>query len=191
MKNLSEDIWLKQLSKGTEEAYKLLFDRYYSLLGIVAYHYLNDKQKSEDVVHDVLLGLYQDKERFETITALKAYLYNSIRNRSLNMLRHDKIKARYAEEYKAEEERNGLFQNQVLEAEVHELLEQAIAQLPRQTRMVYELVLLGYDNKEIALKTGLTEVAVKAHKQRGKKILREKLQHLLTILILVRILFAK
>ena len=190
MKNLSEDVWLKQLGNGTEEAYKLLFDRYYSLLGIVAYHYLNDRQKSEDVVHDVLLGLYQDKERFETITALKAYLYNSVRNRSLNMLRHDKIKARYAEEY-AEKEKSSLFQNQVLEAEVHELLEQAIAQLPRQTRMVYELVLLGYNNKEIAAKAGLTEDAVKAHKQRGKKILREKLQHLLTIWILVRIFLAR
>lgn len=190
MKSLQEDIWLKQLSDGTEEAYKLLFDRYYSLLGVFAFRYLNDKQKAEDAVHDVLLGLCQEKGRFENITALKAYLYNSVRNRCLNILRHDKIKAKYAEESAGVAE-NAFFQNQVLEAEAYELLEEAISQLPRQTQKVYELVLQGYDNKEIVIRTGLTEDAVKAHKQRGKRILREKLQHLFLFWMLFRILLEK
>ena len=190
MKSLSEDIWLKQLSDGTEEAYKLLFDRYYSLLGVFAYRYLNDKQKAEDAIHDVLLGLYQDRERFESITTLKAYLYNAVRNRCLNIIRHEKIKAKYAEESAGVKE-NAFFQNQILEAEAYEMLEDAISQLPRQTRMVYELVLQGFDNKEIASKLELTEDAVKAHKQRGKRILREKLQGLFMMWMFVRIFLEK
>lgn len=187
MKIQSEDIWLKQLSKGTEEAYKLLFDRYYSLLGVFAYRYLNDKQEAEDAINDVLLGLYQDKEKFETISALKAYLYNSVRNRCLNILRHNKIRSRYREEIAGQTE-TSFFLNQILESEVYELLEKAIGELPEQTRIVYQLVIQGYNNKEIAAKTGLSEDAIKAYKQRGKKILKERLQHLLILLIIFRFL---
>lgn len=190
MEHQTEDIWLKQLSAGTEEAYKLLFARYYSTLGVFANRYLNDRQMAEDAIHDVILELFQDKEKFETILALKAYLYNSVRNRCLNILRHDKIRVKYAEKM-AREKDSYFFHNQILEAEAHELLEQAIAELPKQTRIVYELVLQGYNNQEIAERTGLSEDAVKAHKQRGKKILKEKLQHLLTIWILIRILLTQ
>lgn len=181
----NDNSWLQQLSCGKAEAYRQLFLRYYSLLGVFAYRYLSDKQLCEDVVHDVFLELYQQKDRFLTISALKTYLYNAVRNRCIDFLRHYKVEERHAALLMAQEE--VFYEDQVLEAEVYTLLKKAIAELPGQTRRVYDLILQGYSNPEIAEKMGLTEEAVKAHRKRGKKLLREKLAYLLSVSLLLRL----
>lgn len=186
MEDKTDHIWLEELRRGKEDAYRLLFKRYYALLGVFAYRYLNDRQLCEDAVHDVFLELFQAKERFITIVALKTYLYNAVRNRCVDMLRHDRVKARYAEQVITEKE-NLFYYNQVLEAESYLLLKKAIADLPGQTRLVYDYVLQGYNNQEIAEKIGITEDAVKAYKKRGKKILRDKLKYLSSFSLLIRI----
>lgn len=186
MANETDHIWLQQLSCGEAKAYRVLFDRYYTLLGVFAYRYLNDKQLAEDVVHDVLLELVQDKGRFLTIHALKTFLYSAVRNRCVDLLRHHKVQARYAGRMLAENE-EFFYENQILEAEVYALLRKAISELPGQTRTVYDLVLQGYNNGEIADKMGLTEDAVKAHRKRGKKILKDKLKYLMAVSLLLKV----
>lgn len=189
LETVSDCKWLEGLSTGREDAYKLLFSRYYAVLGVFAYRYLNDRSLCEDAVHDVLLELFQTKERFNTIVALKTYLYNAVRNRCVDILRHDKVKARYAEQIVSEKE-NAFCYSQILEAESYLLLKKAIAELPEQTRIVYDLVIQGYNNSEISRKMGLTEDAVKAHKKRGKKLLRDKLKYLLSSSLIIKILLS-
>lgn len=186
MENKTDYRWLDELSRGREEAYRLLFERYYALLGVFAYRYLNDRQLCEDVIHDVFLELYQGKERFLNIIALKSYLYRAVRNRCVDLLRHQRIRTRY-EEQMCGEEQEAFYEEGVLEAEAYALLKKAITELPEQTRAVYDLVLQGLNNREIAGKLSLTEDAVKAHKKRGKKILREKLEYLLSVSLLLRL----
>ena len=171
-----EKIWLQQLSAGSEKAYKQLFERYYSLLATFAHKYLLDNQLAEDAVHDVLLNLYQQKEKFNSIVLLKSYLYNSVRNRCLNLLEHQKVAREYAAGSMRQENN---WKYSFLEAEVYEQLREAIDSLPEQQRKIFDLTLQGYNNGEIAGTLGITEDAVKAHKKRGKKLLREKLQHLM------------
>ena len=183
--NDADYIWLTGLSRGEEQAYRLLFREYYALLAVFAYRYLNDRQLSEDVIHDVFLGLYQEKERFLNIMTLKSYLYNAVRNRCVDILRHQQIATRYEEEVKGNGE--DFYEEGILEAEAYVLLRKAITELPGQTGSVYDLVLQGYSNAEIAEKLSLTEDAVKAHKKRGKKLLREKLGHLLAVSLLIRL----
>lgn len=180
MENKSDNIWLELLSLGEEKAYKWLFTQYYSVLGVFAYRFLRDRALCEDVVHDVFLELYQTRERFGNIIALKTYLYNSVRNRCVDLLRHGKVEARYAEEL-ARRDGASFCYNQVLESEVYLILRKVIAELPDPVRIVYDYVLQGYNNQEIAEKMGLTEDAVKAHKKRGKKLLRDKLEYLLSL----------
>lgn len=177
---------MRDLSKGAEDAYRLLFSRYYSLLGIFAFRYLNDKQLCEDVVHDVFLDLYQSRENFRTVLTLKSYLYGAVRNRCIDVLRHQQVKGRY-EAQVLEAGKEAFYEDGILETEAYALLKEAITELPDQTRAVYDLVLHGFTNQEIAEKLNLTEDAVKAHKKRGKKILREKLEYLLSASLIIRL----
>ena len=165
----SEKIWLQQLSRGNERAYLQLFERYYTLLAMFAYRYLGDKQAAEDAVHDVVLNLWQKKENFVSITTLKTYLYNAVRNRCLNMLDYHQVRRTYIQ--KMSEQRSEEFD--YLETEVYGRLREAIGMLSEPQRKIFDLTLQGFDTAEIAEKMNLSVDAVKAHRKRGKKQLKE------------------
>lgn len=172
-------MWLEALRRGNEEAYRFLFKRYYYALYSFACKYVDDHDQAEDMVQDVLYELLIDSEKFNSIISLKSYLYTAVRNKCLSAIRHLKVKQKYIAEG-VEEEVDSFF-NRMLEEEVYGLLKQAILELPEQTCNVYKLVILGFGNRDISEKLGLSEDSVKAHRKRGKKLLREKLQNLMTV----------
>lgn len=178
-----EKTWLELLYKGDDGAYKVLFDKYFFSLSSFAAKYLEEKETAEDIVQDVLYDFWVDRRRFDSVLALKSYLYQIVRNRCLNVMKHRKVEARYftEENLKSDSE---FFLNQMLEEEVYLLLKEAIETLPGQTQQVYELTLLGHDNQEIADILGITLDAVKARKKRGKQILQDKLKNLLYLMVL-------
>lgn len=177
------DIWLPALYNGEQWAYKVLFDRYFYALSSFAAKYLEAEEPAEDVVQDVLYEFWVDRRRFDNTTALKSYLYQVVRNRCLNVLKHQKVEEKYLTKQQLKEE-SDFFLNQILEEEVYVQLKKAIEELPGQTCDIYELTLLGHDNQEIADMLGLTLDAVKARKQRGKQILQDKLKHLVYLFVL-------
>ncbi len=50
-------LWLEQLHAGKEEAYRILFDEYYQILGVFAMKYVRDKEVAEDIVQAVILPI--------------------------------------------------------------------------------------------------------------------------------------
>lgn len=183
MEKGEENSWLRALYLGEEKAYKILFDECFYALSSFAAKYLEDKEVSEDVVQDVLYDFWAHRQRFENIISLKSYLYQTVRNRCLNVLKHKKVEERYFSEQSLKNE-SDFFLNQILEEEVYILLKEAIEALPEQTRRIYELSLLGHDTQEIADRLGMTIDAVKARKRRGKQLLQERLKNLMYLLVL-------
>lgn len=173
------DQWLARLHGGDEEAYRVFFEQYYQVLGVFALKYVKDKGVAEDIVNDVIVGMYVHKPHFENLTALKSFLFTSVRNRCLNSARNDRARQRYLENTAQE---NDLFLDRILEEEVYFLLKKQISTLPEYPRKVYELSLQGAGNEEIAEKLSLTVDSVKAYKKRGKQILKEKLKGLASFL---------
>lgn len=188
MYNHQEDIWLQQLTVGDEQAYRQLFDRYYGLLALFAERYVRDKQLAEDAVHDVLMNLYERRERFGSIVLLKSYLYNSVRNRCLNILEHRKVRESYASCFADDPEETAV-QYAWLEMEIYEQLREAIQCLPAQQREIFDLTLMGFDNAEISEKLGITIDAVKGHKKRGRKLLKQRFQNLWFFVLVINCLF--
>ena len=80
---------LQQIRNGDEGAFDTLFRRYYAPLVGFAETMLRGTGASEDIVQDVLLELWRRRETINTGDSAKAYLFRSVRNRSLNAIRHD------------------------------------------------------------------------------------------------------
>lgn len=174
------DQWLVGLHEGVEGAYRHFFENYYQVLGVFAMKYVKDKNVAEDIVNDVIVGLYTRRPRFDNLTALKSFLFTSIRNRCINIARDDKVRKRYLESAPREE----FFLDNILEEEIYFLLKKKISTLPEYPRKVYELSLQGASNEEIAEKLSLTVDSVKSHKKRGKQILKEKLKGLMAFMFI-------
>ena len=178
-----EEKWLEALYKGENWAYKILFDQYFYTLSSFAARYLEAREPAEDIVQEVFYDLWVSKKRFEHIVLLKSYLYQIVRNRCLNVLKHQQVEIKYLTR-QSEKEEPDFFLNQLLEEEVYLCLKEAVDTLPEQYREVYDLALLGHNNQEIADLLGVTLDSVKARKQRGKQILQEQLKHLAYLLVL-------
>lgn len=180
-----EQIWLQQLEKGEDNAYRELFRLFYARLAGFACRMVEEQVVAEDIVQDVLYELWTKKLHFENHLALKAYLYRMVRSRCLDILKHRKVEEKYFQEQRYKED-SEFFLHQILEDEVYALLKEAVEALPLQVRKVFELVLNGHDNAEIAHLLHLSIDAVKSHKKRGKKILQEKLRGMVLFYILFR-----
>ena len=179
--DISEDLWLKQLSDGNEKAYRRLFDQYYSSLVMFARSFLKNDVLVEDVVQDVIYDFWMQRQSLSKVISIKAWLYAAVRNRCLNDLEHDKVVRKYLDKVKLVDDEFIL--QQMIEEEVYLSLINSIDALPGKIKEVYKLILVGKNNKEIAFLLNLSEDAVKSYRKRGKQILKISLGNLWTLVV--------
>ena len=167
--------WIEQLHAGKEEAYRILFDEYYQMLCVFAMKYIKERggRRHRAGYHS---ELYSRRLRFNTPVALKSFLFLSVKNRALNFLRRQRAQEHYLS-ISVEEE--SFFLNNIIREEVYYHLQKMIGELSDPVRKIYELTLQEFSNEEIAEQLGLTVDSVKAHKKRGKQILKERLKGLM------------
>ena len=167
------------IEKTFEEAFKSNF----KALHAYAYTIIQDEGMAEEMVQNVFLKLWENRDRMAIHTSLKAYLYRSVYHESLNYLKHKKVQRKYMEEAMVEHKHN---QAEVDEAanELHRHLKEALRQLPEKCRTVFQLSRfeeLKY--QEIADKLGISLKTVEAHMGKALKLLRLKLSDFLPFLI--------
>lgn len=151
---------------------ELLFKEYYKPLVVWVATFLHDTQRSEDVVQDFFVKLWEksfaDKLQPDT---LKSYLFTSVRNLALNQLdRIDPLRracdvARYEspwEEYDS------------FEDEVFRRVETEIGKLPPRTQEIIRSVYLkGMKYKEVAEELGISVSTVNSLLVKALKKLRQ------------------
>jgi RNA polymerase sigma-70 factor (ECF subfamily) len=159
---------------GEPWAYELLFERYTPLVRRVAYRFVQDESRLNDVVQDVFVKFYQAHRSYRPTAKLSTYLYRITVNHCLNALRDERRRKTVTV---LDELPDGSIP--AMEAEkkaLQEAVQQAIDRLPKRQRTA--LILKQYENlsyAEIAQVIGCTESAVDTLLQRAKKTLQKSL----------------
>jgi len=180
-------IWLERLAKGDHNAFRSLFDNYFSPLLFFAESYVKNEEIARDIVQDLFLKLTDHKEIFSSVTNLKSYLYTTVKNSCIKQLKHVEVRNRYSLNILSTHDEEEKFWIKVLEEETFRILYQSIEKLPPQTKAVYHLSMKGLKNQEIADKLGVSLETVKTHKQIGKKYLQKYMKDLFYILSIFKI----
>lgn len=81
-----DPLFLTSFQQGDEAAFDCLFREYFTSLTYYATHFISDATCAEDVVQDCFVLLWQRRDRLSHITAIKSYLYTTVRNQSLKHL---------------------------------------------------------------------------------------------------------
>lgn len=175
----SEKLVVNGLRKGDTKAFKYLYDTHYQVLCHFASRYLRDDYLAESVVGDVMFHLWENHERIEVEVSLRSYLIRCVRNSCLDHLRKNREKYEIATEAippssdKTMVTGNG---EQLLDKELAEKLDEAIAALPLECRTVFELSrFAGKKHAEIALELGISVNTVKYHIKHALQMLNERL----------------
>lgn len=78
-----------RIKEGDKEAFNYLFRQKYEVLFCFAKSYLGDTGKAGEVVSDLFVWLWLNREHISEIDSPEIYLFRSVKNRCLNTLRNN------------------------------------------------------------------------------------------------------
>ena len=174
----SERDLLARIARGDRDAFEQLFRDHYAALVRFGEGLLRSREVAEDVVQEVLLNLWRQRETVRVDDSVRAYLYRAVRNRSLNQIRNERVRREavpvLALALESRESEAG--DAALLETELEAAVRAAVAELPPRCREVFELSRVrGLKYAEIAEALGISIKTVETQMGRALKALRDKL----------------
>ena len=167
---------LERVRAGDEAAYDTVFRTWYALLVRVAGALLRDTDAAEEVVQDVMVELWRRRHVMDAGTTLRAYLLRAVRNRSLNHLRHLKVRRDTTVDVEALYDEPVSSDQPVVAKELGEAVRIALDELPPRCREVFDLSRVhGLKYAEIAETLGISQKTVEAQMGKALRVLRERL----------------
>ncbi len=176
----SEDqILLKAVSEGNHQAFEKLYKQYFAKCYSFALYFIRSEDLSEEVVAEVFLGFWKNRESLAKVKSLDSYLYIAIRNQALAMRKKNagtcSEPLKLFSVHMAAEETDP--EEMILKEEFETLVAAAFEQLPERCRMIYYLVREeGRSYRETAEKLGISERTVNSQMTIAKRKLTDMLR---------------
>ncbi len=184
---ISEQELIKRCLEGEDEAWSLLYDRFYKYI----FHLVKGKnyrftlEDTQDITHEVFMDLIKSLPKFQKKSVLKTYIYTLTLNRVrqhhrkyLTIKRGGTVEKMSLEDVEIDvaDPRIPNPEDEVLDRHESELVRDGVQQLPEQLREVIELrYQKGYKYREIASELGIPEGSVGALIQKALLELRGRL----------------
>lgn len=183
---LSDAELVDLLKLGNNLAYTEIYDRYWALLFRHARKILRDDEEAGDVVQDVFTILWGRLETLNFTTSLSAYLYTSVRNKTLNIIKGGKIREKFLEVMtKVAEEDPSCFVEDLIVKDLAARIEAGVAKLPPKMRSVFEMSRSkGFSHHEIAKELDISNTTVKKQINRAIKLLRLRIDLVILSILL-------
>lgn len=172
---MPEAINIPEFNRGCVTAFKVIFEQHYQRLHHFACSIVDD-DNAEDIVQETFIKLWERRESFGNATAIKAFLYLTVKNAGLNIVRHQKVVQDNEHKLPVEHEHDQLLN--MIRNEVVSEVRNALQHLPEGYRkVIYLSYFEGKSNQETADLLNISINTVKTQKLRGFKILRTVLRH--------------
>lgn len=174
----------KSIKKGAElnsGFFEELFRSFFPPLMVFAKKILGDEDDAREVVHQVFISIWEKRQEIDLSASMKSYLFTSVHNRSLNMIR-DRKKFSSAEvpDVAGEWDVSAVIESMELE----EKIKAVIRTLPEKCREIFEMSRFdGLKYSEIAKELKISVKTVENQMSKALKILREKLAKYMILLL--------
>jgi RNA polymerase sigma-70 factor (family 1) len=155
-----------------------LFQEFYDRLVYFSFQFVKNKDNAKDIAQDAFVKYWDTREQVANDKiAIKNFLYTTVRNASLNSIRHEKVVEGYAQLHNSIEPQQPAVIEAIIATEVMAALHSAVQSLPEHHKQVSILSYMeGKKNQEIADELDMSINTVKKQKQRALQLLRLKLE---------------
>ena len=162
-------------------SFEKLFRSFFPPLMVFAKKILVDEDDAREVVQQVFISVWEKRQEIDLSTSLKSYLFTSVHNRSLNMLRdRKKFSPAQVPDVAGDWDVSSVIESMELEEKIMEV----IGSLPGKCREIFELSRFeGLKYSGIAERLKISPKTVENQMSKALKILREKLSKYLAILL--------
>lgn len=172
----SDETLIHLVSASNEQAFQVLFHRYYKMCLASALNVLKEQDQAKDIVQDLFFWLWKNREDLDIKSSVPGYFKRATVNRCLNLLKKEQ---KFGDQQDWEEPING-------QANPHELMEgeelqafiaHALLQLPERCRLIFTLKRIeGYSVKEIAAQLEISPKTIENQITKALKHLRQELE---------------
>lgn len=184
-KELKDDLLIERLKNGDKKALTELYNAYWQSLFISSYNLLKNKELCEEIIQDIFIDLWNNREKLQIKISLSGYLYACARYKVFGQFRKKKITR-----VELFEDLNKRFHYATPESKLMylELVEQinfVVETLPDKCKAVYKLSRdEQLSHKEIAKQLNISVKTVENHITNALKVLRASLGTTLSIALL-------
>ena len=174
---------------GDQKALKDLLQLYHNYLVVVGLRYLSDKQRVEDVIHDVFADLWNKQKEIQITCGVKSFLRGAVVNKCLAIIRKEsRITLVEEHDYSLSDTRASA--DQILDRDnLQSAIDLIVQNLPEKCREVFRLSRVeGLSHKEISEQLGISKKTIENHMTKALKTLRSELKRkefLISIFILI------
>jgi len=158
------------MKSGDKSAFSSIFNFYYSNLVSFANNFIHDIDTSEEIVQDVFVHLWENRDVLCITSSLKSYLLKIVQNRCFNWLKHIEIRNNYRDftlKYANIFERDT--ENYILGNELESKIKSAIDLLSPEIKEAF--LLSRYEGKKYHEIAAIQMVSVRAIEDRIGKAL--------------------
>lgn len=172
------------LKADDAEAFEALYKRYFGKLFNHAYEKLHDRALAQEVVQELFVHFWHNREKIEVRVSLASYFFVSLRNLIINQFKKRLIYEQHIDKLaliqnQATNETNEWLDYQDLQAEY----QRALQELPEKCREVFMMSRNGASHKEIAAAHDISLKTVEQHISKALRTLRRLLHTRLNTLL--------
>ncbi len=169
---------VEETKAGNLDAFTRLYDIYHGFLFHFSLKFLKSRGLAEEVVHDVFLKVWENRHLLDPERCLEAYLATICKNQIFNILKKANREAAIMDDI-----RRSLgsscndTEETVFAAELEQMVDQIVDQLPTQRRRVFQMYRFEEMNlDEIAEKLSVSKGTVKDHMAKANRFVRQHLR---------------
>lgn len=173
-------------------AFEQLFKKYYQDLCQFCFRYVKQEETAEEIVQDVFVKLWQLNKQPDFHTSVKAYLYAAVKNASLNYLKSQYARQQFEGHGSQKNELQSENTQETIEfEELSKLVEEAVAKLPQQCRIIFEMSRTGgHTYQEISKELNISPKTVENQMGIALKKLKEHLRTYWDMLVILLVMLS-
>ncbi|RLD90466.1 MAG: hypothetical protein DRJ09_04150 [Bacteroidetes bacterium] len=172
--HISDFRLIEQIQKGNVHALEILFERYYEPLCNFAFLFLKNSGQTEELVSDVFIRVWENRNQHTKITYVKAYLYRSVKNAVISHLRKNRPDMDELSSLENISKHEITPESLLIRKDLNKAVGIMIKSMPHQAGLVFRMHKMdGLSYKEIASTLGLSIKTIENHMGKALRFVRE------------------
>lgn len=170
----SDIVLINRLRHGDESALTELYNKFWQSLFVSSYNVLKDRELCEDIIQDIFMNIWHNREKLEINISLKGYMYACARYQVFNQFKKNKDKI-HVELFEDLDKRfqYSTPETQLMHEELLDQINSIVEALPEKCQLVYKLSREEQlSHKEIAERLDISTKTVENHITKALHVIR-------------------
>ena len=136
----TDAVLLELIRVGDQQAFKALYERYWTPLWSYARNAMANSDDAEDIVQELFTTLWEMRASLRITSSLKAYLFRATLNKVIDRIDRSKYQSTYLDDLKRTyDEGNYMIDGKLFEQELMCRFEACMGEMPPKMRTIFSL----------------------------------------------------